>query len=357
MLRCGSALFLIVFILIAFLTLSVRNPAVPLAGVKAQSSCTPPTYLGYPSTCGIIGILWLRVDTVSQIDHYDILRYGIKIGEAPANAQSYSDRVGCDFAAIYTIKQVMKSGATCSTVTTGSPPHTRPCDICLTAPLLNVVTSASFTSPVMPGSIVTVFAKPTQPMTSVTAAAGSLPLPFNLGGTQVSIDGVPAGLFYVSPNQINFLMPDIRPGAVEVLITGSNGERTEGNALTGINPCIFTADSSGTGVAAALVTTDGQNFQHIFDENRNAIPISVGNSEQQKYLILYGTGIRNQGEVQVKIAGRSCNVVFAGAHPGLPGLDQINVQLPQSLQGVGLTYITVLAGGLAANFAQINIGN
>ena len=107
MLRCGSALFLIVFILIAFLTLSVRNPAVPLAGVKAQSSCTPPTYLGYPSTCGIIGILWLRVDTVSQIDHYDILRYGIKIGEAPANAQSYSDRVGCDFAAIYMYAAIM----------------------------------------------------------------------------------------------------------------------------------------------------------------------------------------------------------------------------------------------------------
>ncbi len=326
-------------------------------GVKAQSTCNPPTYLGYPSTCGIIGISWINQNPVSQIDHFDILRAGIKIGEAPGNAQSYSDRVGCSFGAIYTIKQVMKSGATCSTVTTGSPPHTRPCDICLSAPLLNIVSSASFNSPVMPGSIATIFADPGQPMTSATAAASSLPLPYNLAGAEVSIDGVPAGLFYVSPNQINFLMPEVRPGAVNVSIKGSNGERIEGNALTGINPAIFTADSSGRGVAAALVTTDGLNFRHIFDENRNAIPIGVGNNEQPNYLILFGTGIRNQGEIQVKIAGRACNVVWHGAHPSLPGLDQINVQLPQSLSGIGQTFITVLAGGLPANFSEINIGN
>jgi hypothetical protein len=298
----------------------------------AQSSCTPPLYQGYPSVCANIFLRWLNRDAISLIDRYEIYRGGLKVGQAPGNATSWSEPVGCSFSARYIIKQVMKSGASCSVETTGNPPHTKPCDLCTggQAPL-NLVSSASFTAPVAPGSIATVFAGEGQSLTSVTASANSFPLPTNISGTQVLVNDAPASLFYVSPGQINFLMPQTNAGAVRVVVAGSGGQRIEGPALTGPNPAIFVSNR----VVAALTTADGAVYGRTVDGNGNPIPVSVGGAGNPTYLVLFGTG----------------------AHPQFAGLDQINVRLPESLRGVGLTGVTVSAGGFVANLAQLTIGN
>ncbi len=356
------ALYFLSITILGSLSLISGETDLPMTGivetVGAQSTCTPPLFQGYPSSCSNINLRWLNRDPISLIDHYEIFRGGAKVGEAPANAISFTEPVGCGFGATYTIRQVMRSGATCQTVTTGNPPHTKPCDLCTGGgSLLNLVNSASFSSPVGSNSISTIFAVPGQSLTSVTASANSLPLPQNLLGTQLFINGAPADLFYVSPTQINFLMPQVNAGAINVVVTGSNGERTEGSALTGPNPAIFTANSNGNGVAAAQVTTDGQRYQRIYDANRVAMPVSVSVNGQPNYLILYGTGIGNQNNVEVKIGGQSCQVTYAGASSGFPGVDQINVRLPESLRGVGTVAIVVTANGFISNFSQINIGN
>lgn len=326
--------------------------------VVAQSTCTPPMFQGYPSSCANINLRWLNRDPISLIDRYEIYRGGAKVGQVPGSAISFSEPVGCGFGATYTIKQVMKSGASCQTVTTSNPPHTKPCDLCTGGgSLVNLVNSASFNSPVASGSIATIFAAQGQSLTSATASAGNLPLPTNLSGTQVLVNNTPAELFYVSPGQINFLMPPVNAGAVSVLILGSNGERTEGSALTGPNPAVFTATSNGSGVAAAQVTADGRNYQRIYDNNRVALPVSVTSNGQPNYLVLYGTGLRDQPAIEVRIGGQLCQVTYVGAHPNLPGVDQLNVRLPESLRGVGTVAIVVSAAGFVSNFAQINIGN
>lgn len=326
--------------------------------VVAQSTCTPPMFQGYPSSCANINLRWLNRDPISLIDRYEIYRGGAKVGQVPGSAISFSEPVGCGFGATYTIKQVMKSGASCQTVTTSNPPHTKPCDLCTGGgSLVNLVNSASFNSPVASGSIATIFAAQGQSLTSATASAGNLPLPTNLSGTQVLVNNTPAELFYVSPGQINFLMPPVNAGAVSVLILGSNGERTEGSALTGPNPAVFTATSNGSGVAAAQVTADGRSYQRIYDNNRVALPVSVTSNGQPNYLVLYGTGLRDQPAIEVRIGGQLCQVTYVGAHPNLPGVDQLNVRLPESLRGVGTVAIVVSAAGFVSNFAQINIGN
>lgn len=354
--------FFVLFVCLICSVATLSDRAVPVSPkqVEAQSACTPPLYQGYPSSCSNINLRWLNRDPISMIDHYEIYRGGLKVGEAPANAISFSEPVGCAFAAVYTIKQVMRSGANCQTVTTGSPPHTKPCDLCAGgggAGSLNVVSAASFNPPAAPGSIATLFANPGQSLTSVTAPASGTTLPTSISGTQVLVNGTPTGLFYVSPNQINFLMPQSAVGTTNIVVNGSNGERTEGAVLTAPNPAIFTANSSANGVAAALVTSDGRSFQRVADANGNAIPISVGSPGQPNYLILFGTGLRTQGPVQVRLAGRDCVVAWSGAHPQYAGLDQINVQLPDSLRGIGTVQVIVAVGGFVANFAQVNIGN
>ena len=349
---------------IAASVISNRTVSISTGPVEAQSVCTPPLYQGYPSGCSNINLRWLNRDPISMIDHYEIYRGGVKVGQPPGNAISFSEPVGCNFSAVYTIKQVMKSGASCQTVTTGNPPHTKPCDLCAGGgggggggATLNVVSAASFSAPATPGSITAIFANAGQPLTSTTAPAIGLPLPTNISGTRVLVNGTPTGLFYVSPNQINFLMPDSAVGTVTLTINGSNGELTEGALLTAPNPAIFTANSLGNGVAAALVTPDGRNFQRVSDSSGGAVPISAGSAGQPNYLILFGTGMRTQGTVQVRIGGRDCIVTWSGAHPQLAGLDQINVQLNESLRGTGTAQIVVTVNGFVANFTQVNIGN
>ncbi len=348
--------FLVSFVLFLVLfPLQSKSLIVPAA---AQSTCTAPLFQGYPSSCSNINLRWLNRDPISLIDRYEIYRGGTKVGQVAGSAITFSEPVGCGFGATYTIKQVMKSGATCQVVTSGNPPHTKPCDMCTGGGnLINMVNSASFNSPVAPNSIATIFANPGQSLTSVTAAAGSVPLPNNLSGTQVFVNDAPVELFYVSPGQINFLMPQVNAGAVSVVVIGSSGERTEGSALTGPNPAIFTATTNGSGVAAAQVTSDGRSYQRIYDANKVAMPISVTNGGQPNYLVLYGTGLRNQAGLEVRVGGQLCQVTYSGAHSSLPGVDQINVRLPESLRGVGTVAIIVSSAGFVSNFAQINIGN
>jgi uncharacterized protein (TIGR03437 family) len=302
----------------------------------------------------------LNRDPISAISHYEIYRGNVKVGQPAANAISFSETVGCNFAAVYTIKQVMKTGASCQTVTAGNPPHTRPCDMCSGGGgpgTLNVVSAATYTSPVAPGSIVSLFATPGQSLTSVTAPALGLPLPKNISGTQALVNGTPTGLFYVSPNQINFLMPDWAIGASTVTIVGSNGERIEGAVITAPNPGIFTAKSDGTGPPAALVTADGRNYQNVSNSSGAAVPISVGSSAQPNYLVLFGTGLRTQGPLTVRIGGRDCAVTWSGPHPAYAGVDQVNVRLNESLRGMGSAQVIVTVGGFVANFTQVMIGN
>ena len=71
--------------------------------------------------------------------------------------------------------------------------------------ITSTVNAASYGAPqlpsIAPGSIATIFGSN---LATDTVAATSTPLPNQLGGTTVTVDGVRAPLFYVSPTQINF---------------------------------------------------------------------------------------------------------------------------------------------------------
>src|ERR1041385_563208 len=60
-------------------------------------------------------------------------------------------------------------------------------------------------------------------------------------------------------------------------------------------------------------------------------------------ICLYGTGIRGaaNGTVQVLVNGVSVPILYAGAQPTYPGLDQVNVALPPSLAGSGEVEVEV----------------
>ena len=137
-----------------------------------------------------------------------------------------------------------------------------------------------------PGAIVAIFG------TNLAEGqqSANAPLPFTLGGTSVTINGVPAPLTFVSPAQINAQVPSSLPvpgpnsfiAAVSVVVTNSAGSSAP--ALVGLvagNPGIFSADASGCGLAAALnIRPDG-----TVSRNSPSNSAAVGD-----YVALFGTG-------------------------------------------------------------------
>jgi uncharacterized protein (TIGR03437 family) len=166
----------------------------------------------------------------------------------------------------------------------------------------------------------------------------------------------PAQLSYVSPGQVNWLVPKGMASGVAT-ITLANGSATfTGRAtITFTAPGLYTATETGQG-PAAVQATNGQTYTNTFHcdsaGNCTLIPINV---TSQPYLVLYGTGIRSaaQSNVSVKIGNIDATVTYAGSQGTYAGLDQVNVALPTILKGRGQLVVTVTVNGQATNMAQL----
>lgn len=125
-----------------------------------------------------------------------------------------------------------------------------------------VVNAASYypAATVAEGSIVSIFGSN---LAAQTAAAKSLPLPTSLGDVaSVTFNGAPMPLFYVSPGQINALVPSIivdplSGTAHELVVTNSFGSSAQQPVqIVLAQPGIFTTTANGIGQA---ITTQAGN--------------------------------------------------------------------------------------------------
>jgi len=222
-------------------------------------------------------------------------------------------------------------------------------------PLATVVSAASGTAPVAPGSIVSIYGSN---LATAGTSAGTLPLPTNLGGTTVTItdsSGATAALplFYAGPAQINAEIPQAAStGTATLAITVPGGAQTGSVMLAAVAPGLFTANQSGKGVAAAQFANGQQPAIDIFSCAAGScagVPLDV--SSGNTALVLYGTGIQNRAslsDVTVAIGSQTLPAAYAGS-AGFIGEDQVNVLLPASLAGSGTVNITVSISGTLSN--------
>lgn len=325
----------------------------------AAATCNPPLYQGYLNSCSGLRLLWMPGASSSLIDHFELKRYKELIASnLPPNSTGYSDLQGCDFAAAYEIIQVMKDGTRCSTVTKGMLPHSYPCDKCVTSASLRVVNSASFAEAVAPGSIAAIFGNN---LTTETQTALNRPLPVTLGNTRVVVNGMEAKLLFVSPQQINLIIPEGTPvGSVTVIVYSADGSSQSG--VVGVQtalPGIFTMQANGAGVPAGLTTQDGTYYQPVGNLDGTARPISVGTIDHPTWLVLFGTGLRGRtslDEVKVRINGVLCSISYAGPQAGFDGLDQLNIKLQEALRNNGEVEVEVIVNGITANRTRVTFG-
>ena len=191
------------------------------------------------------------------------------------------------------------------------------------------------------------------------APAYQFPLPPMLSDTQVTVNGVPAPLYFVSPGQDNVILPQVLPitGTANLLVIRPSTGQILGAAelaLQTTSPGLFTANGTGSGQLAAVNFQDGT-------INGPTHPVVRG-----QYLILYGTGVgpvpnpptdgtaasgqpaSDLPQVYVASSGAAtlpafiqANVNFSGLAPGFAGIWQINVQIPPNAQSGSAVVIKV----------------
>ncbi len=229
----------------------------------------------------------------------------------------------------------------------------------LLTPSVTTVSAASYGAEVAPDGIASIFGSG---LANGIYPVNSLPLPKALGGTEVTVNGVAVELLYVSPTQINFLLPanaSVGVGTLEVKLGGvvvGKGIVTVSN----VAPAFFTATADGKGVPTGYSTFDGKTLSLLFNANGTARPIDPGTAQRPNYLVLFGTGFRKRSSlsnVQVRIGGILCQVDYAGAQPQYSGLDQLNIVVPSSARGSGEVNLVFTVDGKPANTVRVNIGN
>jgi len=211
---------------------------------------------------------------------------------------------------------------------------------------VTVLNGASFGSPVAPGAWISIFGVNLADTTREWSAEdfiGNL-LPTALSGTSVRIGSQDAAISYVSPTQINALIPPDAPtGQTTVTVNGPAGAVASGTInVDQLAPALFMfSPESQRYVAAVLADGTLAGKQGLFPDNPTLTrPLKVG-----QYVSLWSTGLGSTNPAvppgqmfsdprpmngsenfSVTIGGRPAQVSWVGAVS--PGLYQINVVAP-----------------------------
>jgi uncharacterized protein (TIGR03437 family) len=204
----------------------------------------------------------------------------------------------------------------------------------------SVVNSANpIAPPLASNTIATIYGKDlafgTASLTADQIRAATLPTVLIGAPVRVSVNNIQAAMYYVSPGQINFLVPDLRPGEAEIRVSRDGFYGPAVRVPVGeVSPALFHMDPE----FAIATHADGR----LVTRDDPAGPRGV--------VILYATGLGStrprflNGEIpaaaarleriadfRVTVSSRqapSADILYAGVAPGFAGLYQINLRLP-----------------------------
>jgi uncharacterized protein (TIGR03437 family) len=232
-------------------------------------------------------------------------------------------------------------------------------------PSLTSLDAASGATELSPGSLASGYGTSLGTGTPTTAP---YVWPTTIDGTSVTIVDVTgattqAPLLYVSPTLVNYQIPDtVELGPAIVTVTAGDGTTSSGPInVVPYAPGLFAVNSAGLSASFAdCVAADGTQSTILTSQVVNgalvALPLNLG-ACQQTILELWTTGLDGpiSGGVQATIGGLDATVLYAGPEGVYPGVDQVNVIIPQSLAGAGNVPVVVTAGGVMSNAVNVTI--
>lgn len=219
-----------------------------------------------------------------------------------------------------------------------------------------VVNGASFLPAVSPGALISIFGTG---LSRSQVNATAVPLPRKLENTTVTIGGIDAPLYFVSPGQINAQAPfELTAKTASLVVTTADGQSAPYTlSLTPTSPGLFTAASNGKGRAL------------YFDPSFKQLDIPAPGST----IILYATGLgvtnppaatgaggaaaeplnRAAKAPDVYIGETKAQVAYAGLAPGFVGVYQLNVVVPSSALATNRLFIRTT--DMASNVTEVGV--
>jgi len=236
------------------------------------------------------------------------------------------------------------------------------------AAVTDAAASAS-TMTIAPGEAVTFYGN----QMAECVAAVQLPLPTQLCGAQVLLEGLPLPLFYASPGQINTQVPFGLPlGSQLQLVVVRDNLMSKPFAVTVAlaQPAMFTFTYNARGQAAAL-DPSGQlngpsNPLHpgqvvlIFCSGLGDVTGFAGTPgapAQSGVPASTTTLSATKSAPSVTIGGVPAPVFFSGLAPGFVGLYQVNAQVPTGVASGGQVPLVITIGGQTSPTATLVVQN
>ena len=169
-------------------------------------------------------------------------------------------------------------------------------------------------------------------------------LPFTVAGTTVSVNNQLARIFYVSPDEVVFVVPNgLANGPTQFLVTNSEGLSSLAEATVSPSaPGIFTVTGDGRG--EAIVLNADTLVRGPFDPSTGVLRLAI-----------FATGAARAGNVSATLNGRQV-VVETVARARLIGFDEIHVLVPAELRGAGTCTLILTADGVQSNAVSIVLG-
>lgn len=226
----------------------------------------------------------------------------------------------------------------------------------------NAASSAPFTAFLSPGEFVTIYGSGL----ADTTTSASVPFPNNLGGVTVTVNAIQAPVYFVSPNQVSFVMPfEATQSVARIQVSNNSSNSNVVTAFVGQTSVgVFTnTPVGGNGIAAS----ERPDYSVVSESN----PAQLGETVAA-YIAGMG-GVSNQpadgaaapssplsdtnSTPDVYLTDTSGNtaqatVAYSGLAPGFAGLYQINFTIPSGLV-TGDTLLDIYSGADSENAESI----
>jgi uncharacterized protein (TIGR03437 family) len=165
-----------------------------------------------------------------------------------------------------------------------------------------------------------------------------------------------APIVYFNMYQANYVMPPgTASGLATISIQKSNGSTS--TAVVDVSPV-------GPGLFSGFLIVRVANGTQTVTPDYATIEVAEGRGNSgpvvpidlsgpgDVFLTLFATGLRFRSglsNVKVTIQGLDAPVSYAGAQGSFPGLDQVNIQVPKTLQGIADAALVLTVDGIPAN--------
>lgn len=242
--------------------------------------------------------------------------------------------------------------------------------------VVNAASYAPITASIAPGELLTLYGSGLAPATLIMQ--GGLPFPTTLGGVQVRINGTLCALYYVSPGQIAAIVPyevaSNTSGLADIQV--SNNGTTSNIVQVYVQataPGIFSQTQNGVGIAAALHASTGalvtpsnpavaNEYLSLFLTGLGAVFPSVSNGALGPAPTFSVANVNSAGNLSVAFndytsgnTGVAGTIAYAGLAPGLAGLYQLNVQVPNGFAAGDSVYVQISTPVTSINEVRIPV--